>query len=76
MQPTTLNSAALPLDLLLWGGLVVAALVFGIYSAILLWHWKEYSTGKFTTVANMGVYLSVGGALLVVMALAAMWSSL
>lgn len=76
MQPTTLNASAFPLDLLLWIGLIVAVVVFGVYSAILLWHWKEYSTGKFTTVTNMGVYLAVGGALLAVMALAATWSSL
>ena len=76
MQPTTLNVAAFPLDAILWIGLIVAVVVFGVYSAILLWHWKEYSTGKFTTVANMGVYLSVGGGLLVTMALAAVWSSL
>jgi len=55
----------------LWIGFAAAVLVFGLYSAILLWHWKEYSTGKFTTVANMFIYVGVGGGLLALMAFAA-----
>ena len=57
-------------------GLIVAVAVFCLYSAILLWHWKEYSMGKYTTVANMLVYLGVGVACLIVMGLAAVWYGL
>lgn len=57
----------------LWIGLIVAVVVFGAYSAILLWHWKEYSTGRFTTVANMLVYLAVGAGCIITMALSALW---
>jgi hypothetical protein len=68
--------SALPLDLVLWTVVLFSIIVFAIYSAILLWHWKEYSTGKFTTVANMVVYLSVGSGCLAVMALSAFWFGL
>jgi len=60
----------------LWIGITVMMILFGIYSAILLWHWKEYSTGKFTTVANMLIYVGVGGGFLLIMALAALWYGL
>lgn len=75
MQPPSvrLDLSVLPLDLILWVGLILAVVVFGIYSALMLWHWKEYSTGKFTTVANMVVYLGVGAACLLVMGLATVW---
>jgi hypothetical protein len=77
MQPNVpvfnIHIDAIPMESVLW--LVFAAVVlgFGIYSVILLWHWKEYSTGRFTTVANMFVYLGVGVGLLVVMALSTVW---
>ncbi|MBP9750115.1 MAG: hypothetical protein KBD21_05295 [Candidatus Pacebacteria bacterium] len=73
-QPTVhIDLDVLPIDLALWIGIIVAVVVFGIYSAVLLWHWKEYSTGRFTTVANMLVYLGVGAGCLIVMALATTW---
>jgi hypothetical protein len=59
----------LPIELILWVMLGVVVIIFGIYSAILLWHWKLYSTGKFTTVGNMVMYLSVGAFLIFVMIL-------
>jgi hypothetical protein len=65
-----------PVDLVLWGVLGVTIIIFGLYSAVLLWHWKEYSTGKFTTVANMFMYLGVSGCLLALMALSAAGYSL
>lgn len=54
----------------------VTAFVFSIYSAVLLWHWRMYSTGKFTTAANMLVFLSVGIGLLLVMVFSIAWYSL
>jgi uncharacterized membrane protein len=67
---------ALPIDLILWGLLGVLIIGFGIYSAVLLWHWKLYSTGKFTTVANMFIYLGVSVGFIVLMVLAATWYTL
>jgi len=66
---------ALPVDLILWGVLGVVVLVFGVYSAVLLWHWKIYSTGRFTSAANMFVYLGVSAGFLMLMVLAATWYS-
>lgn len=74
--PAQASSGALPLDLALWVGLIVAVAVFCLYSAILLWHWKQYSTGKFTTVANMLVYLAVGVGCLLTMGIATVWFGL
>lgn len=54
----------------------VTAFVFSVYSAVLLWHWRMYSTGKFTTAANMLVFLSVGIGLLLVMVFSIAWYSL
>jgi hypothetical protein len=59
----------LPIEIILWFILGATVIVFGIYSAILFWHWKLYSTGKFTTVSSMIVYLSVGAGLILVMIL-------
>jgi hypothetical protein len=50
-------------------------IVFAIYSAVMLWHWKEYSTGKYTTAANIFLYVGVAAGFLIMMALAAMWYS-
>jgi hypothetical protein len=66
----------LPFDLILWGVLAAVLIVFNIFSAILLWHWRTYSTGRFTTVANMFMYLGVGVGLLIAMAVAAFSFSL
>lgn len=73
MTPFTPNFGALPVSSVLWIVFALACIVFCVFSAIMLWHWREYSTGKFTTTANMAVYLGVGVALLGVMALAALW---
>jgi len=66
----------LPIEIILWvifGGVL---LVFGSFSAVLLWHWKLYSTGKFTTVSNMILYLAVSAGLLTMMILSIFWYSL
>ncbi len=71
---TLLNS--LPIDIMLWiilGGIV---LVFGVFSSILFWHWRLYSTGKFTTIGNMIVYLSVGACFIFIMFLSIVWHSI
>ena len=49
----------IPFDYGMWGVLGITLIVFGVYSAILLWHWRVYSTGKFTTVGNMLLYIGV-----------------
>jgi len=68
--------AALPIDLILWAAFGFILIVFAVYSLVLLWHWKEYSTGRFTTTMNMFVYLGVSLGCLALMALAALWYSL
>ena len=68
--------ALLPIGAVLWVFLGVVFIVYGIHSAIMLWHWKEYSTGKYTTVTNMFMYLGVSGGFLFLMFLAASWYSL
>jgi hypothetical protein len=69
----SVNLSAFPLGSILWVGLALALIIFCIYSAVVFWHWKEYSTGKFTTVANMLMYLAIGGGLLCVMGLSLVW---
>lgn len=64
-----------PVAGLLWIVLGIVFITFGIFSTLMLWHWREYSTGKYTTTVNMTVYLAVGFGLLIVMALAASWYS-
>ena len=39
---------------------LIALIFFAVYSAILFWQWKRYSTGRYTTPAYMLVYLAVG----------------
>jgi hypothetical protein len=68
--------ASLPLGGILWSLLGLTFIVFGIYSVVMLWHWKEYSTGKYTTAANMFVYLGVSVGFIMLMFLAASWYSL
>ncbi len=67
---------SLPVGGTLLGVFGITAFVFSIYSAVLLWHWRMYSTGKFTTAANMLVFLSVGIGLLLVMVFSIAWYSL
>jgi len=62
---------AIPLDIVLWVIFGITLLIFGVYSAILLWHWKMYSTGKFTTVSNMILYLCVSAVFLILMIISA-----
>jgi len=66
----------LPISGALWVVCVISALVFAVHSGILFWHWKLYSTGKFTTMGNMLLYLSVGIGLLFVMTASILWYSL
>jgi|GEM_PF-3015742 len=66
---------SLPLDLIMWGLFGIVLIIYAIYSLIMLWHWKEYSTGKYTTVANMFMYVGVSVGFLAMMALAATWYS-
>lgn len=67
---------ALPVEIILWVIFGITLLLFGIFSAVLLWHWKLYSTGKFTTVSNMLLYLGVSAGFLVIMILSIFWYSL
>jgi hypothetical protein len=69
-------SLNLPFDLVLWGIFAAVLIVFNVFSAILLWHWRTYSTGRFTTLANMLLYVGVGVGLLVAMAISALSYSL
>ena len=68
--------AMLPIGTILWVFLGVVFIVYGIHSAIMLWHWKEYSTGKYTTVTNMFMYLGVSAGFLFLMFLATSWYSI
>ncbi len=60
---------------ILWIITGCAIIAFSLVSAVFLWHWKQYSTGRYTTVVTMAVYLGVGGGLLGLMSLAALWYS-
>lgn len=64
-----------PVVNILWILLGVTVIVFGVYSTVLLWHWNKYSTGKFTTVTNMFVYLGVSGGFILMMLLSILWFS-
>ena len=77
VQTTSISSVfeVIPVDLVLWGVLGVTVIVFGIYSIILFWHWNMYSTGKYTTVSNMILYVSVSAVLLLIMISSAAWYS-
>jgi hypothetical protein len=66
----------LPGSIMLWGFFGFMLIVFAVYTFILLWHWKEYSTGHLTTARNMSLYLGVSGGLFVTMAGAALWYTL
>ncbi len=63
----------IPGSLILWGFLGFVLIVFALYTFVMLWHWKEYSTGHLTTNRNMTLYLSVAGGLLATMAGSALW---
>ena len=78
MSPQFPNTAlhTLPVHLILWSVVAVMLTIFLVYSVILLWHWKEYSTGKYTTVGSMLMYLSVSACLFALMAASIMWYSL
>lgn len=74
MQPSyPLGLDAFPVPLVLWVVFALACIAFCVFGAIMFWHWKEYSTGKFTTTANMLIYLSVGAGCLCAMAFSALW---
>jgi len=62
---------AVPFDYVMWGVLGVTLIVFGVYSAVLFWHWKMYSTGKYTTMSNMTLYLTVSGLFIALMVFSA-----
>lgn len=67
--------SAIPFDLIMWSLFGIAALIFGLFSAVLFWHWRVYSTGKFTTIGNLLVFLCVGAGFLVIMLLSTFWYS-
>lgn len=67
---------ALPLDLVLWGLIAVFLVGFTVFSGILIWHWQMYSTGKYTTVTTIVVYLGVSTAFFALMCLSALWYAL
>ncbi len=54
----------------------VILIVFGVFSVLMFWHWKLYSTGKFTTVSTMVMYVSVSSALLSAMVASIIWMNL
>jgi hypothetical protein len=66
----------LPIDTILWVVFGITVIGFGIFSATLFWHWKLYSTGKYTTVGNMVLYLTVSAGLIFVMISSIIWYSL
>jgi hypothetical protein len=66
----------LPFDLVLWGVFAGVLIVFNMFSAVLFWHWRTYSTGRFTSMTNLLMYLGVGICLLLVMAFSALSFSL
>lgn len=65
-----------PVQEVLWVCLSIAFIIYGIFSVIMIWHWNEYSTGKYTTLANMVVYLAVSAGLFALMIFATSWYSL
>jgi hypothetical protein len=65
-----------PIDSILWVVFGVTVVGFGVFSAILFWHWRLYSTGKYTTVGNMILYLSVSSGLIGTMIASLVWFSL
>lgn len=67
--------ASLPIEILLFGIFALSAIVFSIYSGILFWHWRAYSTGKFTTMGNLLMFVCVGVGLLFIMLFSALWYS-
>jgi uncharacterized membrane protein len=78
MQPPVPLSLleALPLDLVMWAIIALLAVCFVVYTAILLWHWNVYSTGKFTTISTTITYLAVSGGFFVLMGMSAVWYAL
>lgn len=64
------------LDLILWVALLIAVLAFVVFSLVLIWHWKKYSTGKYTTYGSILVYLVVSGCCIGAMAGGALMVSL
>jgi len=57
----------LPIATIMWVVLGIVVVVFMIFSSILFWHWRMYSTGKFTTISNMVMYLTVSALFIVLM---------
>jgi hypothetical protein len=67
---------AIPMTPVLWVIFGISVLIFTLYSGMLLWHWKLYSTGKFTTVSNALLYLSVSIGFIFVMGFSIIWYSI
>ncbi len=61
----------IPIGYVMWGVFGVTLIIFSVYSAILIWHWRVYSTGKFTTVSNLLLYLGVSMLFIAIMAFSA-----
>ena len=66
----------IPVTQILWVGAIVAGLIFLVHALITAWHWREYSTGSYTSAANLLTYLSVGTGFIILMFLSALWYSL
>ena len=66
----------LPVSNVLWVLFAFAGVLFVIFSLILKWHWTEYGTGKYTTAANMLVFLGVSAGFFVLMILSLIWYGL
>ena len=68
--------AVLPIGGILWVVAILAAVLFLVHALILSWHWREYSTGAYTSAANMLVYLGIGSCFLALLFFSALWYSL
>ena len=68
--------SVLPVGPILWIVAVLAAILFLVHAVIMMWHWREYSTGAYTTAANLLIFLGVGGGCIALMFLSALWYSL
>ena len=66
---------ALTMPLVLWGMFLLAAVVSIVLSAVMVWHWHLYSTGRYTSRFVLLVYLSGVAACLFLMALGVLWDS-
>lgn len=65
-----------PVGAILWGIAIFVGALFLVHAAIMMWHWRDYSTGAYTSATNMLTYLGVGGGFLALMFISALWYTL